>query len=77
MGIKENDRGVEDQRVQAMAAGQWDCLLTTLDSVALNGASGEITASYFRPVLTFRWLPMEAERTTWLLSRDSGMAEPS
>src|SRR5258708_29236812 len=34
----------EDQRVGAMAAGQWDCLLTTLDSVALNGASGQITA---------------------------------
>src|SRR6202521_6392839 len=28
----------EDKRVGAMAAGQWDCLLTTLDSVALNGA---------------------------------------
>src|SRR5258707_13343800 len=34
----------EDQRVGAMAAGQWDCLLTTLDSVALNGTSCQITA---------------------------------
>jgi ABC-type nitrate/sulfonate/bicarbonate transport system substrate-binding protein/outer membrane protein OmpA-like peptidoglycan-associated protein len=34
----------EDQRVGALAAGQWDCLLTTLDSVALHGESGQITA---------------------------------
>src|SRR5438477_6109685 len=43
----DNDKAYdisEDQRVGAMAAGQWDCLLTTLDSVALNGASGQITA---------------------------------
>src|SRR5690349_11960871 len=34
----------EEQRVAALAAGQWDCLLTTLDSVALHGESGQITA---------------------------------
>jgi ABC-type nitrate/sulfonate/bicarbonate transport system substrate-binding protein len=34
----------EDKRVAALAAGQWDCLLTTLDSVALHGESGQITA---------------------------------
>jgi ABC-type nitrate/sulfonate/bicarbonate transport system substrate-binding protein len=34
----------EEQRVGALAAGKWDCLLTTLDSVALSGESGEITA---------------------------------
>ncbi len=34
----------EEQRVGALAAGQWDCLLTTLDSVALHGESGQITA---------------------------------
>src|SRR5258708_14917460 len=34
----------EEQRTGALAAGQWDCLLTTLDSVALKGSSGQITA---------------------------------
>ncbi len=33
----------EEQRGQLLANGDWDCLLTTLDSVALNGA-GAITA---------------------------------
>src|SRR5258708_2061773 len=33
----------EDQRIGAMAAGQRDCLLTTHDSGALNGASGQRT----------------------------------
>jgi ABC-type nitrate/sulfonate/bicarbonate transport system substrate-binding protein len=34
----------EDQRVAALSSGQWDCLLTTLDSVARRGESGQITA---------------------------------
>ncbi len=34
----------EDQRVAAVANGKWDCLLTTLDSVALHPESGQITA---------------------------------
>jgi len=34
----------EDQRVAALANGKWDCLLTTLDSVALHPESGQITA---------------------------------
>jgi hypothetical protein len=33
----------ETQRAELLASGEWDCLLTTLDSVALNGA-GAITA---------------------------------
>src|SRR5258708_5508598 len=42
---RDKDYGIRgDQRVGAMAAGQWDCLLTTLDSVELNSTSGQITA---------------------------------
>jgi ABC-type nitrate/sulfonate/bicarbonate transport system substrate-binding protein len=34
----------EDQRMAALATGKWDCLLTTLDAVALHGEAGQITA---------------------------------